>query len=202
MFCIEWCTISNAEITETSTLFDCSIVLVGESCFRYTALPGFSGLENIIVTGCDGQGNCETITVLVQVGGCDGNIDANNPEVGSEGSTGSETGEQSGTEIPESQLVQTKECELSIANGFTPNGDGVNDVLNITGADCYDSVVWTIFDVTGKIVFKTDDIANLKWNGSIIGNNKNSQEGTYFYIIEAHGIDLHKTSKGFIEVRR
>jgi len=75
--------------------------------------------------------------------------------------------------------------ELFIPNAFSPNGDGINDLFGVQGANVSDFKMW-IFDRWGKQVFFSDDI-DKKWNGS-------NQDGEFYpgttsfnYLIEYKG---------------
>ncbi|MCB0516581.1 MAG: gliding motility-associated C-terminal domain-containing protein, partial [Bacteroidetes bacterium] len=81
--CLPLCdlTSGNAEITNYETTYNCSITILGESCLRYTALPGFNGIDTINVTMCDLSGqNCQLYKVEVNVGTC-GDLFAGNDDI-------------------------------------------------------------------------------------------------------------------------
>ncbi|MDA7501814.1 Ig-like domain-containing protein [Chitinophagales bacterium] len=75
VLCPEFCQFDNTNysIESISSLYTCSIVQLDPHCFRYTPLPGFFGDEELVITACDEQGNCNEFTYLVFVGDCDGN---------------------------------------------------------------------------------------------------------------------------------
>ncbi|RZL19946.1 MAG: gliding motility-associated C-terminal domain-containing protein [Pedobacter sp.] len=84
--------------------------------------------------------------------------------------------------------------ELSIPNAFSPNGDGINDVLVIAGLDSYKQSALTIFNRNGQQIFKS--VAYLKpWDGT--HNGKSIPTGTYYYIIELNNY-THKRLSGSI----
>jgi gliding motility-associated-like protein len=69
--------------------------------------------------------------------------------------------------------------------GFSPNGDGVNDYLIISGADAL-RVGLTVFNRWGNKVFEDNNYKNT-WNGSankgiVIGEGL--PDGTYWYIVD------------------
>ncbi|OWY23685.1 hypothetical protein C7N43_31880, partial [Sphingobacteriales bacterium UPWRP_1] len=81
-FCVEFCDLNaTAQITEVHPTYDCGIVLLGNNCVQYTPLPGYVGIDNIAVTGCDNTGNCQTIYVHVNVTADCGGGPTNNPPV-------------------------------------------------------------------------------------------------------------------------
>ena len=86
--------------------------------------------------------------------------------------------------------------KLVIANVFTPNGDGINDEfkINPTGIS---SLSMEIFNRWGIKVFEFNTPEN-KWNG-YYSNGKLADDGTYYYIAKATGIDGQQyTEKGYI----
>jgi gliding motility-associated-like protein len=84
--------------------------------------------------------------------------------------------------IVDSAFVIAEICTeggLKIPQGFSPNGDGVNDTWKITGTDIT-SYSLKIYDRFGNEVFSTVDI-NSSWDGTSKGNNM--IDGTYYYAI-------------------
>ena len=86
------------------------------------------------------------------------------------------------------QIAITEEdCKpsLSVPNVFTPNGDGVNDVLRLKQVDyCYDVDI-LIVDRKGSRVLheklkKPDDFS---WNGCLNNGSRKLPDGAYFYLI-------------------
>ena len=65
---------------------------------------------------------------------------------------------------------------MRIPNGFTPNGDGKNDVFEIRGLNQYYENELTIVNRWGNEVYRQRGYQNT-WNGH--GLN----EGTYFYLL-------------------
>ena len=75
---------------------------------------------------------------------------------------------------------------IYIPNTFSPNGDGVNDVFYIRGADISNILSFRIYDRWGELVFERDniganDISN-GWNGTI--NGVKAQSDVYVYTAE------------------
>lgn len=71
-----------------------------------------------------------------------------------------------------------------VPNVFTPNGDGINDVLffNYYGSGFYETVV---FDRWGKRIYGTKD-KNAMWNGNTSGGAK-APEGVYYVVVRILG---------------
>ena len=64
-----------------------------------------------------------------------------------------------------------------IATGFSPNGDGINDVIGVMGEGMI-NFDWTIFDRWGKIVYTSKNVADT-WDG--MKDGKAVSEGVYTY---------------------
>lgn len=93
---------------------------------------------------------------------------------------------------------------LIIPNVFTPNGDGINDVFNITLSG-YENVVWKIYNrwgetvKSGKLKVESDGMIEL-WDGRTNAGVKIT-DGTYYYMINLtkKGSE-HETKKGFVQI--
>jgi len=72
---------------------------------------------------------------------------------------------------------------LKIDNTFTPNGDGINDVWNITGLIAYQNATVDIFDRWGQKVFHSLGYPKA-WDGTI--NGKPVPVGVYYYVINTN----------------
>ncbi len=72
---------------------------------------------------------------------------------------------------------------LKIYSGFTPNGDGVNDLWDIDDILYYPNAIVKVFDRWGRTVFSSVGYAdNQRWDGKYKG--KDLPIGTYYYIID------------------
>ncbi len=74
---------------------------------------------------------------------------------------------------------------VKVHQALSPDGDGVNDFFNIEGLEDYPENTVTLFNPTGKEVFKTKNYDNK--DRVFIGKNNNGEslpQGTYFYMIE------------------
>ncbi len=87
----------------------------------------------------------------------------------------------------DSALVEL--CDtLMIPDGFSPDGDGVNDEFVITGIDNYPGNKLEIFNRWGNILYQKNNYDN-SWNGTAntggitLGNGK-VVSGTYFYVLD------------------
>lgn len=73
--------------------------------------------------------------------------------------------------------------QIFVGNGFTPNGDGVNDIAFARLQGLKRLVVFRIFDRWGDLVFETNDPL-IGWDGKNSGG-KQLNSGVYVYIVEA-----------------
>jgi len=98
--------------------------------------------------------------------------------------------------------VDVLDCEeIFIPEGFSPNGDGVNDVFVIKGAERYD-IKLQIFNRWGNLIYEDEHYKNT-WNavatiGILIGEGV--PDGTYYYIIDLR--NGKKPRVGFITIQR
>jgi gliding motility-associated-like protein len=89
--------------------------------------------------------------------------------------------------------------EIFVPQLFSPNGDGVNDVLqvNVLGIQ---ELHFKVFDRTGKLVFTAEDPSR-GWDGRFEGNNLLID--TYAYVLEALTIEGELiTKKGTVQLVR
>jgi gliding motility-associated-like protein len=81
---------------------------------------------------------------------------------------------------------------IDVPTGFSPNGDGVNDVLYVRGA-AVETVMFKVFNRWGEMVFETKDM-KIGWDGTYKG--KLQEMEAYAWILDATFIDgsiAHKT---------
>jgi gliding motility-associated-like protein len=95
--------------------------------------------------------------------------------------------------------VHFKLIELTIPEGFSPNGDGINDVFEIPEIFEFEAKL-KVWNRWGDIVFESDRYRN-EWNGtcqsSFCLGQGDLPEGTYYYrlTIEGHNFDSFLTLK-------
>ncbi len=91
--------------------------------------------------------------------------------------------------------------ELTIFNGFSPNGDDLNEVFYIDGIEDYPNNYLCIFNRWGNRVYEKVGYNN-EWHGEWEGNNL--PDGTYFYILkldrDSDGDD--DVYKGYLQIHR
>lgn len=90
--------------------------------------------------------------------------------------------------IEKGYYVVLEPTPVIIPNVFTPNGDGINDYLEIdyNGVETFQL---QIFDAWGNLVFSTSS-PNEKWDGRL-PSGKEALEGTYYYVCKV-GTKLYK----------
>jgi gliding motility-associated-like protein len=89
--------------------------------------------------------------------------------------------------------------ELEIPSGFTPNGDGINDVWNLTGLIQYPSAQITVFNRWGDVLF-TRNAGDEPWDGNLEGIAV--PVGTYYYHIRVNEPILETEWSGPLTIMR
>lgn len=87
--------------------------------------------------------------------------------------------------------------EIIVANAFTPNGDGINDLWYVAGLENDPSAMITIYNRYGVLVFQTKGL-NPVWDGSYKGTDV--PVGVYYYQIKSSKSD--KPLKGSVTLIR
>lgn len=90
----------------------------------------------------------------------------------------------------------------AIPQGFSPNGDGINDVFNIPAFDQYTPLKIMIMDRNGQLVY-TSDTYNNQWDGVSNSGNYNGlpvPSGVYYYKLTAPEIEQEVV--GYIYLNR
>jgi len=92
---------------------------------------------------------------------------------------------------------------ISITEGFSPNGDGINDLLEFKGLEEYPKSQLTIYTRTGVLVYKSGSNGyDNRWDGiatnSVGTNQERVPAGTYYYILQLGG--TNRTLKQFIYI--
>ncbi|HTO17077.1 MAG TPA: T9SS type B sorting domain-containing protein [Edaphocola sp.] len=71
--------------------------------------------------------------------------------------------------------------DIIVPNAFTPNGDGLNDEFNITGAGPWKLVVFNVYNRYGQWIFQTVNKGK-GWDGTF--NGVPVDQGVYYYFIK------------------
>jgi len=98
---------------------------------------------------------------------------------------------------------QTANDGITVHQGVSPNGDGVNDVLTIEGISQYPDNKLLIMNRSGTLVYEARGYDNTSkvFDGHSSKNGQLQLPGTYFYSLDyrANGVTKHKT--GFIVLK-
>ncbi|MBX3101651.1 MAG: gliding motility-associated C-terminal domain-containing protein [Bacteroidetes bacterium] len=88
-----------------------------------------------------------------------------------------------GCRFSENMLLEvTNDDPLIMPSGFTPNNDGLNDVLSFQ-TQALASFTFVVYDRWGKEVFQTNDPAQY-WNGKYQNTGNDAAEGSYVYVLK------------------
>lgn len=98
----------------------------------------------------------------------------------------------------ERTLVLEAPSDLVMPTGFTPNGDGYNDLFLIQGLDGYASNILTIVNRWGNVVYDQLNYKN-DWNGDN-SSGEPLPNGTYFVILNINKGE--RTLQGYVDLRR
>jgi len=98
---------------------------------------------------------------------------------------------------PSSDEVSVFVANYTTYNGFSPNGDDINDVFVIDGAKSDEENELSVFDTNGKLVYSQSNYQN-NWDGK---NNDGEplNDGTYYYIFSSKN---HSPIKDYVVIRR
>jgi gliding motility-associated-like protein len=109
--------------------------------------------------------------------------------------------DESGCAFTDSLTVFVINCEsqLSVPNAFTPNGDGLNDVLHVLHTEAVTLHSLKIFNRWGELVFQTND-PFAGWNGEY--KNRPQELGVYVYVIEFQCASQLQWIKGNVTLLR
>lgn len=78
--------------------------------------------------------------------------------------------------------VQISVVVPNITNVITPNGDGMNDVIDYSALSGKQNLVLSIFDRYGSKIYQADKTNGYKWDGTSNGGKKAST-GNYWYSV-------------------
>ncbi len=90
--------------------------------------------------------------------------------------------------------------DLEMANVFSPNGDGINDVFKPATFQSIPEAEITVFDRWGKRIFQTRNL-DLGWDGKL--NGADCPEGVYYVTVRYQGnnLDLRQDTQSFMLLR-
>jgi gliding motility-associated-like protein len=79
------------------------------------------------------------------------------------------------------RLNPVSQCVIVIPSAFTPNGDGINDLWNISALQGYPYCSISIFTRYGSLIYKSTGYSKA-WDGTY--NSKALPVGTYYYMVD------------------
>lgn len=87
---------------------------------------------------------------------------------------------------------------ISMPQSFTPNGDGINDIVYVKGWLLESLLEYRIFNRWGEMIFSTNDM-EIGWDGKYNGRLQKSD--TYVYKVRAIGVDGDEVSlEGYLNL--
>ncbi|MFB0925411.1 MAG: gliding motility-associated C-terminal domain-containing protein, partial [Vicingaceae bacterium] len=92
------------------------------------------------------------------------------------------------------------ETFVKLPTTFTPNGDGVNDIIYLKGWGIKELMEFKIFNRWGELVFETDDI-DVGWNGYYKGVLQNNDIYVYKVMVQ-NWKEEEQTLEGHINLMR
>jgi gliding motility-associated-like protein len=89
--------------------------------------------------------------------------------------------------------------DIVIPNAFTPNGDGINDVLTVLIDSRIRIKYFKVYNRWGQQVYETSDINNF-WNG--YRGSSNPLPGVYYWVLEGDENSRKYLRRGSVTVIR
>ena len=86
-------------------------------------------------------------------------------------------------------VTVVNDCSMALANGFTPNGDGVNEYFNprLYLGEGLKTYTMRIYNRWGEMIFETKNLEGRGWDGRY--NDQPQPVGVYVYTLEATYVD-------------
>ncbi|HLP51476.1 MAG TPA: Ig-like domain-containing protein [Chitinophagales bacterium] len=73
--------------------------------------------------------------------------------------------------------------KIFLPEGFSPDGDGINDKLVFTGLEYFSPASLKVFNRYGSIVYENSEYDN-SWQGTSLESGNPLPDGTYFYVLQ------------------
>jgi len=99
---------------------------------------------------------------------------------------------------------------MIIPNGFSPNGDAINDWFHVTCIEKYPDAKLIIYSGTSTLLYEQEHYGNFDfwgsedaawWNGTDMDNNK-LDSGSYIYILDLGQGRKNMIKKGVVFISR
>ncbi|MCU4157655.1 tandem-95 repeat protein [Carboxylicivirga sp. A043] len=202
-----------------------TVVLEADGTFVYTPNADYTGTDSFVYQVCDDgdPSECTTATVEIAIVVKDSDNDVIPDDVEGDGDPDNDgvpnyldedsdgdgeldkdegLGDCDNDEVP--NYLDTDLCyeDYPLSKGFSPNGDGINDLYVIPWLNQFTHVSIEIFNRWGNVVYEADKYLN-DWDGKSNAGFSIGDElpvGTYYYIITIH--DTKQTLKGYIYLNR
>lgn len=95
--------------------------------------------------------------------------------------------------------VEKELCKVIVANHFTPNSDGYNDLLTVAYADRYPNFLFEVFNRWGQRVHSQKSVY-VPWDGKSAGIDV--PDGTYYFVFFYDAGNKNSFAKGDITLLR
>jgi gliding motility-associated-like protein len=105
-------------------------------------------------------------------------------------------------QVADTYLIDvSNDVVLSVPKAFTPNKDGLNDILKLEyGAGLKKFTYFKLFNRWGKLIFETNDL-NIGWDGTF--NGRDQEMDAYSYLLDYITFkDEHITKTGSVILLR
>ncbi len=86
-----------------------------------------------------------------------------------------------------SQEIKVR-SQIVIPNGFSPNGDGLNEVWTIKNIEDYEAAIVKVYNRWGNLIYESTPGYKTPWSGIRESGNK-MPIATYYYIVELNDVD-------------
>lgn len=103
--------------------------------------------------------------------------------------------DQYGCTANDSMIINVLKCDpesIFVPNTFTPNGDGLHDMLYLHSRTLSQLDAFRVYDRWGALIFETNNITD-GWDGMI--NGKTASQGVYLFTVKGkcdNGYDVEK----------
>ncbi|MCX7953562.1 MAG: PKD domain-containing protein [Bacteroidales bacterium] len=94
-----------------------------------------------------------------------------------------------------------EEYTVDVPMAFTPNGDGINDVLYVRGWGIKNLIEFKIFNRWGQCIFSTNNI-NEGWDGTYKGKPQDIDTYAYYVKVETYSNNKTLEKKGVVNLLR
>ncbi len=98
------------------------------------------------------------------------------------------------------QVLVVVGTQIDVPNAFSPNGDNINDVWDITGLSSYTRSILILYDRWGQKILRSSAYPQ-PWDGTF--NGQTVPAGTYYYVIELNepGVGLEPLTGNVAVIR-